>query len=144
MNAHPKTSYGVTSDLVTVLGTKFSCFGPRIPTVSNPGAAGVFHCAIRSWVLTHFVCASVERRPLRLQLRHLLDGRRKLLRVERRKRADAVAAGKSCRLAEIGIFDVGIGQLAFTQIQPFQPLVAGGQCARQSVEVLCPLVLLLS
>ena len=79
---------------------------------------------------------------MRLQLRHLLDRGRELLGVEGRERADAVAAGKRRGLAEIGIFDVGIGQLALAQIQPFQPLVAGRQRPRQGVQALCACVIL--
>src|SRR6266404_6759544 len=52
--------------------------------------------------------ALIERGARRPQFCHLLNRYVKFFRTERRKRADAVAAGERRWLPEIGIFDVGI------------------------------------
>src|SRR5262245_42417773 len=115
MNAHPKMSYGVACDLVTARRKKiFPIAGSAARPCPTPAAPEYF-VACRRISVSHADCsfpASVQRRALRLELGHLLDGSRELLGIEGRERADTIAASKSCRLAEIGIFDIGIGQLA--------------------------------
>ena len=151
LTAHPEPVTGYRAIWLQSFRRKFSFFAQDIPLMSNPGVARVFRCVARkmstpgkAWfqaiiwnadtISLRCTTVSVGSAPRRFQFRHLRHRGPKLFGIEGRKRTDTVAAGERGGLAEVGIFDVGVGQFALAQIEPFQALVACRQRARQCMQ----------